>query len=805
MQSKNSCYLVGAIAASISLTSPAAAQSKSFNIPPQAASSGIQVFARQAGVQVLSTRNDIRDKRTNGVRGTMDVDAALRQLLDDTGLVALNTGASTYTIKVARTATQASFYQGATTVGSGASSPNAAPATSGDGDIVVTAQKRAETAFEIPISVSVKGEEEIQNRNAETITDLQYSVPGLSISEFGPGQQRIQFRGVSSFSGLAQIGQYIDEIPLNTEFPDQGPDIRLVDMARVELLRGPQGTLYGQGAMGGTIRYITNDPELTTVSGSALGEISQIDGGQMAWRGEGVLNLPLAQDQLGFRVAGGYTRIGGWIDNTRTGEDNVNRGRSYFVRGKLLAKLGDRLTATFMGSHQNIETGGNNVADDNREIQYAAPTPIKNHINLFSGVLHYDLGSVSLVSATSWQERKGSSVIDLTDVLAPLVELLQGLPAGTVDSYVFAGDSDFAAFSQEVRLQYDSGSGLRGVIGGFYRNSRSSSVTLGVIDPVTAAPVDYYSAGGRDTSKSWAIFGDVTYEIAAGLDLNLGGRYFEDKRTQNSASSIFGSASVDIGSDTFRAFTPKVNLSFRASDALNFYATASKGFRSGGFNATSVGGGVVVIPPSYDPDSVWTYEAGAKFQTTDRRLSGEVAVFRNIWSDIQSVATAPNGVNSYTVNGAKMAGNGIDLQLTYRPIPALTLSFTGGWNDMKYKTTTLEHFAGDRADYAPRYSGSVSAEYRFDVGDAPSFARVDYQRADGIQVWFRSFQVVPALSEKQEYLNVNIGTELSGVSLQLFAKNILNEYGVTYPAYGSLPYPGRPIPRSFGAQVRVGF
>ena len=173
-------------------------------------------------------------------------------------------------------------------------------------------------------------------------------------------------------------------------------------------------------------------------------------------------------------------------------------------------------------------------------------------------------------------------------------------------------------------------------------------------------------------------------------------------------------------------------------------------------------------------------------QSFDRRLTGEVAVFRNVWSDIQSVATAPNGLNTYTVNGAKMAGNGIDAQLTYRPVPSLTLSLTGGWNNMEYKTT-------------------ASAEYRFDLGAAPSFARLDYQFADGIQVWFRSFQAVPALSETQHLLNLNVGTEISGFSIQLFAKNILNEYGVTYPAFGSLPYPGRPIPRSFGAQVRASF
>lgn len=800
MVSKHSGFLVSALTLSLPFAMPAAAQARSFNIPQQPASLGIKAFGREAGIQILFSRKDTQDKRTNSVRGVMGVDAALLQLLNGTGLAALNTGPSTYTVMKSRAVgAPGSLAQNAQTA-------QAQPLEASDnpGEIIVTAQKRTETAFEVPISISVKSEQEIRNRNAETITDLQYSVPGLSISEFGPGQQRIQFRGVSSFSGLQQIGQYLDEIPLNTEVSDQGPDLRLVDIARIELLRGPQGTLYGQGAMGGTIRYITNDPELTTVSGSALGEVSVVDGGEVAYRGEGVFNLPLAQDQLGLRVAGGYTRIAGWIDNPRTGEDNINGGKSYFIRGKLLAKLGEDLTATFLASHQNIETGGDNVADAKRQVNYAAPTPRTNRINLFGAVLNYDLGAVSLVSATSWQERKGSTVADLTDIFAPLVELFQALPAGTVKSYVFDSDNEFAAFSQELRVQYDSGSGLRGLVGGFYRNSHSDYGTEGVIDPITAAPARYYAADYTEGSRSWAVFGDVTYELFDGLEANVGGRYFEDKRTRTATSSVFGNGSRDVGEDTFRAFTPKFNLSYKASDSFNLYATASKGFRSGGFNITSVGGGVVVIPPSYEPDSVWTYEAGVKFQTDDRRLTGEVAVFRNVWSGIQSVFTGPLGL-TYTANGGKMAGNGIDAQLSYRPVPALTLSLTGGWNNMKYTTTTEEHFAGDRADYAPRYSGSASVEYGFELGGAKSFARADYQLADGIQVYFRSFQTVPALSETQNLLNFNVGTEISGVSLQLFAKNILNEYGVTYPAFGSLPFPGRPIPRSFGAQLRTSF
>lgn len=802
---KNSRYALAVLAVSAPFATPAMAQPRSFNIPSQPASAGIQSFGRQAGVQVLSARRDIVDKRTNAVRGRMEVAEALRQLLGGTGLTARPTGPSTYTVLRAGLMASASYMQDA----SGASAAPAARAetesSSGDEDIIVTAQKRPETTFEVPIAISVKGGEEIRKRNAQTITDLQYTVPGLSISEFGPGSQRIQFRGVSSGSGLAQIGIYMDEIPLNTEQPDQGPDTRLIDIARVELLRGPQGTLYGQGAMGGTIRYITNDPDPSQASGSALGEVSAIDGGGMDWRGEGVVNVPVVEDRVAVRVAGGYTRLSGWIDNVTTGEERINRGKSYLVRGKLLAKLNEDLTATFMASHQKFSAGANNVADDNQEVEIAGPTLESVRINLFSGVLKYDLGPVTLVSATSWQDRKGVQIADATSSLAPIVELIQGLVPGTIQSFFVDNNNKFRAFSQELRAQYDDGGRFKGIAGVYYRNARSGSQSAERITSSMAFAPGLLSSEQSVGSKSWAVFGDFTYGVLDNLDLSVGLRYFEDQRDFLSTSSTFYAPTRDQGKDTFTAFTPKFNVAWQASDMLNVYATASKGFRSGGFNNTSVGLGLITVPPSYDPDSVWTYELGAKFQTPGNRLTGEVAVFRNVWSDIQALAFAPGQAFSYTVNGAKLAGYGVDAQVSYRPISPLTITLTGGWNSTKYKSTTPEHFEGDRADYAPRYSGSASAEYRFDLASMPSFARIDYQFADGIQVFFRNFQTVPARADTQHFLNFNLGTDVDNWSLQLFVKNILNDYSVTYPAFGSLPYPGRPIPRTFGAQVQTRF
>src|SRR3546814_803068 len=196
------------------------------------------------------------------------------------------------------------------------------------GEIVVTAQKRSQTLIDVPISITALTGEQLQARGASAIEDIQYAVPGVSITQFSPGQQRVQMRGISVYSGLPTVGVYQDEMPLNLESNQTGQDVRLLDIARVEVLRGPQGTLYGPGAVGGTIRYITNDVDLANLSAEANGEIGVVDGGGTDWKAEGVVNVPLATDQLGLRVAGAYQHFGGRSEERRVGKECVSTCRS---------------------------------------------------------------------------------------------------------------------------------------------------------------------------------------------------------------------------------------------------------------------------------------------------------------------------------------------------------------------------------------------------------------------------------------------------------------------------------------------
>ncbi|WP_219895052.1 TonB-dependent receptor [Aquisediminimonas profunda] len=672
-----------------------------------------------------------------------------------------------------------------------------------NGEIIVTAQKREQKLIDVPISITAVTGEVLAKRGASALEDAQFSVPGLAITQFAPGQQRVNLRGVSAYSGLPTVGVYLDEIPLNMEAGQSGQDVRLLDINRIEVLRGPQGTLYGQGAVSGTIRYITNEVDLDHLSASATGEVAGVSSGGTDWKGEAVVNVPIVTDQLGARFAGSYQNFGGWIDNPVLGLRNVNSGHALTLRGKLATVLGERFKLGITVQHQELEIGAQNLSTSDQKVFDQLPTPYTSKVTLANALATYDFGSVTLLSSTSLLRRNNHQILDLTATFLPFLPFF-GVPPGAVSSIGLKGDSSSEIFSQEVRLSSNGDNLLNWTIGGFYRDSRGSQNGIDIQNPVVLPPGLLLSVSGTspENSKSFAAFGEASYQIMPTLNLLVGLRYFEDKRTQHSVSSIFGNAAVDNGKGKFHALSPRFNLSWQPNRNINVYANVGKGFRSGGFNLTSTGFGNPV-QPSFKPDTLWSYEVGGKFQTDDRKLSLEVAGYRNEWSDVQVTTNYPGLPNNFTTNGGKLTGWGVDGSVTYLPISAVTLTLTGGWNDMAYRSNTLDHLAGDPADYVPRFTGSVSAEYRFDLGTLPSFARVDYQYSDKFQVYIRNFQAAPVFSDTQSILNARIGASGENWSASIFVRNILNRDSVLYPAFASLIYPARQQPRTIGASFNV--
>ncbi|HKT53246.1 MAG TPA: TonB-dependent receptor, partial [Caulobacteraceae bacterium] len=446
-----------------------------------------------------------------------------------------------------------------------ADAQEAAPSTGATtlSEVVVTAQKREQALIDVPLSITAVGGAELARRNASTINDLQYAVPGLSITEFSPGQQRVQLRGVSVYSGLPTVGVYLDELPLNTEANQTGQDVRLLDISRIEVLRGPQGTLYGQGAVGGTIRYITNDPDLSRYSAAVNGETGAVSGGGTDWKVDGVVNAPLVTDRLGARLAASYQHFGGWIDNPLLGDKNVNSGHALTLRGKVAVRFSDDFKLTLMVQHQELRLGAQNLSDENHHVFDAGPTPFRSKATLLNATATYDTGFAELLSSTGYITRQDSQTADLTATFKPFLPLFD-VPSAAVQNVLTVTAPINKIFTQEVRLASKGETRLGWTVGAFFRDSKATADTITTVTPDLLPPgVNLLAGSGTSpsNSQSWAVFGEGTYKLTPRLTALVGLRYFEDRRKQDSTQTTFGFTSVDVNSAKFTSLSPRFNLS----------------------------------------------------------------------------------------------------------------------------------------------------------------------------------------------------------------------------------------------------
>jgi iron complex outermembrane receptor protein len=675
-------------------------------------------------------------------------------------------------------------------------------------EIVVTAQKREQRLQDVPMSITAVTGEDLQRRGATGLMDLQYSVPGLSAIEYGPGQERVQIRGVSNSLGLPTVGRYLDEMPINTDLQGLALDLRFLDMARVEVLRGPQGTLYGEGSMGGTIRYITANPDLSAFGAEVEAQVGQVTDGGTSGRASAVLNLPLVKDRVGLRLVAGYEKQAGWVDNVVTGQDDVNDAEIRTVRAKLLAKLGDNVEASLLYMHQENDQAAQNFGID-RQTFSALPEYNNHRYDLVNGVVRWDLGFATLVNSFGWIDQEAETQSDISSYYVPALTAPPpfglGLPVGFITTVGLAGGYDTRVLTDELRLASKPGEAIDWTVGLYARDYKNDTTAAAPVGP-GSIPFDLISGLQRTSSKSWSAFGEVGWHATDKLTISAGLRWFSDKRTFDSAITNFGLASVDRDADTFTSLNPRFNVAYIASPTSMVYFNAAKGFRSGGFNAASSGGGFP-IPLTYDPETLWTYEVGTKQQWFDRRLSFEGAVYYNNWKDVQSSLFAPGSTLGVVLNGGEVQGWGLDLSLVGRPIAGLTLSGTYGFNNMEYKSATLDKQVGDPVDYAVRETWSASIDWRRTLfGDTKGFARLDYQHAGEAQITFRNFGNLLIHIPERDLFNARIGLDFGRFEASIFADNLTDEDAPLIPGpFGVIAQDIEPRPRTVGVNVKARF
>jgi outer membrane receptor protein involved in Fe transport len=605
-----------------------------------------------------------------------------------------------------------------------AAASEAAAADTGLEEITVTAEKFNSTIQNTPISISALSGDQLTAAGLTRIEDIAHEIPGLSMRSAGPGLTEYDARGLASNGGAAPtVGFYLDEIPLSPPALSQSGkvviDPDLYDIERVEVLRGPQGTLYGSGSMGGTIKVITNQPKLGVFEGSVQGTGSYTDGGGGNYGANFMLNLPLG-DKLALRLVVSDLYRSGWIDNktvspfpidfattTRGPVENLpvtnnfrhaNDEQLSGARLSLLYKPTDDLSILTTAFRQRLHLGGYDLLDgsptsfspsrvSNAHFEaFPLRDGVRDDISIFSVTVNANVGFADLTSASAYWERVGVQTQDASESIywtnkggSPFV------PVGYTER------DPSHQFSQEIRLASHDSGGLHWVAGVFYSELHSVWNEIG-ISPLNATPAvpdgSYFISWNPYTVRQTALFADGSYKFTDQWKLSAGVRWYRYNSEQDEYSwgldgpNLTPPAASLITKASDKGFNPRVTLSYAPTQDLTTYATVSKGFRPGGANQ------ILPSPPcqagalKFGPDSVWNYEIGEKAKLFDNWLTINSDVYYIKWSGVQQVLTLPCGYQYYD-NAGDGRAFGPELEINAKLSNEWSAAFSGAWTDSK--------------------------------------------------------------------------------------------------------------------------
>jgi outer membrane receptor protein involved in Fe transport len=664
-----------------------------------------------------------------------------------------------------------------------AQAANEATAEGEDDTIYVTATKRETTLLEVPFSINAQTEEDIQRLGAGTIEDLSRNVAGLNVQNLGPGQSQVSIRGVSAGQIIRdqpgvkeQVGVYLDESVISLSLFQ--PDLDLFDLNRVETLRGPQGTLFGSGSVGGTIRYITNQPDVAKVEGLVEGNINLVDHDRIGGHLKGAVNVPLG-DKAAVRAVGYHTEYAGFIDARRNSgriDEDINNGRRTGGRIAVLFQPTPDISITPRVVYQQVRANGFNrqevynlyanpftttrpaVTFREREQFLLLGEKFSDNTLLADLTASADLGGVELTSVTSYINRDilvsrdasaltGSVSIDLA--FAPGSFLL---PSNLVDT------TDLETWTQELRLSSSGEGPFQWLVGAFYSDVNRvyaqrlptpgyDAFTDARFGAGTSAAVangfplnSPYNADLPYDIRQTALFGEASYDITEALTATAGLRYYDFKEERGFKSGgLFANGDNQTDETKSDGFSPRLLLSYEAAEDVIINLQASKGFRLGGVN-DPLNEGLCSAQDRidyggfdrYDDETLWNYEAGVKSQFGP--ITVNAAAFYTDIRNLQVTADA-GSCSSRVVFNADAHTMGVEFELTARPASGLDLSIAGSWVEAEFDETRLKQNGmvlegireGNRLPSVPNFQVAASAFYTVPMGDGEAYVGVTFQ------------------------------------------------------------------------------
>jgi len=667
-------------------------------------------------------------------------------------------------------------------------------------EITVTATKREESILDVPLAVAVIGAEELDQKNAGGFADYLTSIPGVQFNPAGNVfGNSISIRGVSdgtsSFLTQQPIALYLDDTALTLSQGGINLDYSIFGVEQINVIKGPNSTLYGASSLGGTIKVITKKPSLTDTEVRAKALFSSIDGGGENYNVSASVTTPLVEDKLGVEFTGYYKSFGGYIDDPSRNLEDINSNETYGGRVALRLQATDNLTADLRVYYQNFEGDG---------LDTFAPTTVgdlqtrplvvgqsqKDEFVLVNLVVDYDLGFADLVSATSYFDRETMTSQDITfsffNLSAPLPLTSDTLAPAEV-------------FSQEVRLVSTTDSRLQWIIGGYY--SKEDYAENFGIDDAVFGPL--FNGNLQYEYSTYAVFAELAYDITDQLNLSVGGRYTDYNAPTSFtlfgffASPLDGSLSDDNDDD----FSPRIALNYNYDNG-SVYAQASKGFRLGQRNVPIITvPGVDVVPEFFTSDSLWNYEVGAKTRWFDNRLLLNIAAYYIDWTDIQLTRTASTGFTFIdNVGSARILGLEVESTAYITEDTIFTLNF-GIIDGELTETVPTVATEGTRLPGSPKFTLSSSLQQNFQLADNDAYARIDYLYYGEYDDEFVDNNGPTLKNGDYHKLDLRAGVMINSIDVSLFVTNVLDER----PIITRATFAGEEIttiqPRTFGLSL----
>ncbi|MGK2924971.1 MAG: TonB-dependent receptor [Lysobacterales bacterium] len=722
-------------------------------------------------------------------------------------------------------------------------------------EVVVTAQKREQSLEEIPMSITVLGGTLLERQQAFDFADMAALIPGFSITGSTPGVTRITLRGTNTGGVASTVGVYFDEVPFGSSTALANGavlsgDFDTFDLARVEVLRGPQGTLYGASSLGGVVRYVPNQPSTGGFEGSFKVGLEDVNDAGLGYNATGYVNVPLS-DTFALRASAFYRENDGWVDTigdsplpslTEPGvnvvdgtmvETGINSSETSGGRIQALFQPNDELSINLLAMYQNIQSDDSSDQEaDPQTLKPLYPNPTSSRYQNAFDDISYDVFSAtvdwtfsdwaSLQSVTSW----GDFEQDLRDDIAVAANFTGGPPLASFLTFAFGTPMSSAQdqitstdkFTQELRLVSAESTQFEWLAGIYYTDEDSLiSQQLVALTPNSDTPISGFPLLADldliSTYEEIAVFANATWFLTDRFEISFGARQSDNDQTvlQVGDGPLVGGASEFGGESSESPFTWSISPRFQLTEDSSIYVRAATGFRPGGPNVlppTAPGS----VPAQYDSDNLTNYELGYKTNSADGRFILDVAGFYIDWEDIQLFAIVEGfGVN---VNGGTAVSKGVELASSFAATQELTLSLNGAYTDA-YLTSDAGAGGqdGDPLNFVPEWSFGLSADYEWTVGSGSTAYVGGTLAYTGERAIGRN---IPGANGEVRYLgdysslNLRAGLETGRWFYEIYAKNVTDELGVQSVGTANSPFTGHVTistmtPRTIGISAGARF